>query len=193
MTQEDEGTTPAGTEAPTPAAAPAEATSGTPKAADEVTTLRSRNAGLDAKVTELQRATAAAQAAAAAAAQKLADYESGKVQADEALRAQLSAKDAELVQARNQARLATIAAKYPETFGVFAEAAVSMTDDQLAAAEVRFTGTTETHVPVPAGTNAARVPAAGTKAIEDMSISELRAAQASMFKGSMFDLNGNRD
>src|SRR5690349_54765 len=89
---ENAGTTPETSEAP----APAEAVTGTPAVDSEVTTLRSRNAGLDAKVTELQKAAKAAEERAAEALQKLQDYESGKVQADEALRAQLSVKEAEL-------------------------------------------------------------------------------------------------
>ena len=159
-----------------------EVTSGTPPAADEVTTLRSRNAGLDAKVTELTKAQKAAEAQAAEALAKLTDYEAGKVDADEALRAQLSAKDAELALIRNEAALAKIEAKYPETFGVLGEAAAALTADQLAASEARFAGVKDetTTPPVPVGTNAPRS-SAPKKSIEDMSAAELRDYAARTF------------
>ena len=169
---ENAGTTSETVEAP----APAEAAQGTPTEDNVVTTLRSRNAGLDAKVTELQKAAQAAEERAQAAAQKLADYESGKVQADEALRAQLSAKEAELAQARTEKALALIAAQYPETFSVLGEAAASLSADQLAASEARFAGVpVETSAPVPVGANPPRSQAPASKRIEDMNLAELRA------------------
>jgi hypothetical protein len=159
-----------------------EAQPGTGNQPDEVTTLRSRNAGLDAKVTSLLGETAREKAAREAAEQKLRDYEAGKVNADEALRAQLSEKEQELAQARREAALARIEAKYPETFSVLGEAAASLTADQLAASEARFAGVpAEVHTPpVPGATNAPRTPGAGTKAIEDMSIAELEASLKGM-------------
>lgn len=187
MADGNEGTTEGteqapGTESETPAA-------GTVQTPDEVTTLRSRNAGLDAKVTSLSQETASHKAAREAAEQKLRDYESGKVQADEALRAQLSEKDIELAQVRREAALARIEAKFPETFGVLGEAAASLTADQLAASEARFAGVpAESNTPpVPLGTGAPRVPAAGGKAVEDMNVAELMAHQAKVFSGSSFD------
>lgn len=145
---------------------------------DEVTTLRSRNAGLDAKVTELTKARQAAEQAAAEAAAKLADYESGKVQADEALRAQLSAKEQELEAIRQEALVARIEAKYPETFALFGNAVTGMTPETLAASEARLTGAGFDAVPEtprPVGNNAARPQAPTKKAIEDMTAAELRA------------------
>lgn len=169
MADGNEGTSTEGEEAPAAAAA----ASGTPNTPDEVTTLRSRNAGLDAKVTELSNASKAALAAKEAAEQKLRDYEAGKVDADEALRAQVQAKDTELAQVRLEAKLARIEAKYPETFGVLGEAAAALTEDQLAASEARMAGVpVESSTPTPIGGNAPRVPV-GAKAIEDMSIAEL--------------------
>jgi len=169
MADENEGTTPETSEAPA-------ATTGTPAVDSEVTTLRSRNAGLDAKVTELQKATKAAEDRAAEALQKLQDYESGKVQADEALRAQLSVKEAELAEARKAQALAMVAAQYPESFAVLGEAAANLSADQLAAAEARFSGVpVETSAPVPVGANPPRTQAPATKRIEDMNIAELRA------------------
>jgi len=183
----NEGTAPEGEEAQQDATASV----GTPTTLDEVTTLRSRNAGLDAKVTELMKATQAAQDAAAAAAQKLADYESGKVQADEALRAQLQAKEAELAQVARDAALARIEAKYPETFAVLGEAAASLSVDQLAASEARFAGvpaTVETKVPTPVGNSAARQPSQA-KDPESMSSAELQAYMMQQFRGR--DPQGN--
>ena len=171
MTDENAGTAPVEGEAPVAAAAVAPVT---PPAADEVTTLRSRNAGLDAKVTELAKATKLAEQKAAEAAQKLADYESGKVNSDEALRAQLALKEAELALAHREAQVARIEAKYPETFGVLGEAAAGLTEDQLAASEARFAGVPATpETPRPIGANPPRTPG-GAKSIEDMTAAELR-------------------
>lgn len=108
---------------------------------DEYAKLLSRIAGLDAKVTTLSSETKAERAAREAAEQKLRDYEAGKVGADEALRAQLEAKERELEQTRREAQVAKIAQAYPETYGVFGDAVVNMAPDQLAAAEARFAGT----------------------------------------------------
>jgi hypothetical protein len=145
---------------------------------DEVTTLRSRNAGLDAKVTELTRARAEAERVAAEAATKLSDYESGKVQADEALRAQLSVKEQELAAMRQEVLVAGVAAKFPETFALFGAAVSGMTPETLAASEARLTGAGFDAVPEtprPVGANPARPQAPTKKAIEDMDLSELRA------------------
>jgi hypothetical protein len=151
---------------------------GTPAQPDEVTTLRSRNAGLDAKVTELQKAAAAAQQARDEALARLSDYENGKVKADEALSAQLAAKDAELAAVRKEATLARVAAKYPETFGVLGDAAAALSEDQLAASEARMTAgfVPETPVPTPIGNNPGRQQAAAPKSLEDMSATELEKA-----------------
>lgn len=174
--------------------APEAPATGTPAAApDEATTLRSRNAGLDAKVTELTLAKAAAEAAAQASATKLADYEAGKVNADEALRAQLAAAQGETATARKEAALALVEAKYPETFAVLGEASASLTADQLAASEARFRGVpaepTETTIkPTPLSTGTARPPTTA-KNIEDMSAAELRKHMELTFTGR--DQHGN--
>jgi hypothetical protein len=162
MADENEGTTSEGDEAQEPVTEPV-----TPPK-DEVTTLRSRNAGLDAKVTSLTQAEKAAKARADAAEAKLADYEAGKVGADEALRAQLQASQAETAQARQEANLARIEAKYPETFSVLGEAAIGMSDDKLAEAEARFRGVeSEGTTPTkPIGNNPNRNTAAAAKADE---------------------------
>jgi hypothetical protein len=176
MTVMAEDGTPTGDQTTAPegdAAAAAATPPATPQAASTPdNTLLSRIAGLDAKVTALVNETAREKAAREAAEQKLRDYEAGTVGADEALRAQVAAKDAELAQVRKEAALTAIKAQYPETFSVLGEAAATLTADQLAASEARFAGPAETSAPVPVGINAARQPA-GTKAIEDMSIAEL--------------------
>ncbi len=141
---------------------------------DEYAKLLSRIAGLDAKVTTLQSETVAERKAREAAESKLRDYEAGKVGADEALRAQLEAKDRELTQTRQEVQMAKIASAYPETFGVFGEAVVNMTPDQLAAAEARFAGTPGTGYRSP-GANPARE-ATGSKNPSEMSLEELRKA-----------------
>lgn len=143
----NEGTTPETPEAPA-------ATPSTPATPDEVTTLKSRNAGLDAKVTELTRQAKAAEKTAAEAAQKLADYEAGKVNSDEALRAQLQAAKAETETARREAKVARIEAKYPETFGLFGDDVAGMAEDKLAASEVRLRGAAPVEEPpTPLGSN----------------------------------------
>lgn len=141
---------------------------------DEYAKLLSRIAGLDAKVTSLKSETDAQRAAREAAEKKLADYEAGKVNADEALRAQLEAKERELAQTRREVAMAKIATAYPETFGVFGEAVVNMTPDQLAAAEARFAGAPGAGYRSP-GANPQRE-TAGSKDPKDMSLEELRTA-----------------
>jgi hypothetical protein len=143
MSDENAGTSSAGDEAQEPSEG-----AGTPPVADEVTTLRSRNAGLDAKVTALTKERKEANARAEAAEAKLAEYEAGRVGADEALRAQLAAKDAELNAVRKDAHLARIEAQYPETFAVLGEAAAGLSAEKLAEAEARFTGV-EAPAPTP--------------------------------------------
>lgn len=173
---ENTGTPDGGAEAQTDDDATASApTTGTPQSQDEVTLLKSRAAGLDAKVTELMRTAQAAEARAAAAAQKLSDYEAGKVSDDEALRAQLEAKEAELTQERRERAVEKLQALYPETFAVFGEGAAAFTADQLAASEARLAGVAGTapELPVPVGNAPARRAPVGTKAIEDMTRAEL--------------------
>lgn len=138
---DDDGTPVEGEQPPADAAATgaAEATAtAAPKVEDAK--WESRVRGLDAKVTELQKLQAAADERATAAERKLAEYEAGKVGADEALRAQLAAEQAKTAEAERRAALALIQAQYPETFSVLGDAAAALTTDQLAAAEARFAG-----------------------------------------------------
>lgn len=157
MADGNAGTASAVVQAPATDSASTEPAAGTGTQPDEVTTLRSRNAGLDAKVTELTKAREAAEKQAADAAAKLADYEAGKVQGDEALRAQLQAKEAELNAARQEAALARIQAAYPETYAVLGEDAANLSAEKLAEAEARFKGVDSTgEPPKPIGNNPSR-------------------------------------
>lgn len=169
---------PEGGAAGTPAAAPAPAAA----ASQQDTTFLSRIAGLDAKVTSLVESNTAKDKELETLRKQIADAQAGVVNADEALRAQVAAKDAELAQARTDAALARIEAKYPETFSVLGAAAATLTVDQLAASEARFAGVPSetTTPPIPVGTGAPRTPAPGAKAIEDMSLAELEASLKAM-------------
>jgi hypothetical protein len=165
MADTNEGTAPAEGEAQSQGEQKPE--TGTPVAQDEVTTLRSRNAGLDAKVTELSKAAKAAAADRDAALAKLQSYEAGKVGADEALRAQIAAKEAELAAVRQEAALARIEAKYPETFALLGDAAANLSADKLAEAEARFKGVAAPETPAPApkpiGNNPSRQASSATE------------------------------
>lgn len=165
MSDQDTGTSNEADEAQVDAAATAATGTQTP---DEVTTLRSRNAGLDAKVTELSTATKNAVKERDAALTKLSDYEAGKVGADEALRAQLDVAKADATLARQEALLARIEAKYPETYAVLGEAAASLSADKLAEAEARFAGVAAEPAPVaskpvPIANNQSRAGASATE------------------------------
>lgn len=169
MADGNEGTTPQGGEAEQPAETTEQVVEQQSAAApqEDVTTLRSRIAGLDAKVSTLSDSEKNALKARDEALQKLADYEAGKVGSDEALRAQLAAKDAELEAARREAQLARIEAQYPETYSVLGEAAANLSADKLAEAEARFKGvaageTAATAAPKPIGNAPARTVEAPT-------------------------------
>lgn len=179
----NEGTEPGdSTAAPTggDAGTTAAATVTAPAASQPDPTLLSRLSGLDAKVTSLVEQNTVKDSTIADLRKQIAEMQAGTVNADEALRAQVAAKEAEIAQARQEAALANIKATFPETFGVLGAAAAYLTADQLAAAEARFAGVASTEPPVPVGTGAPRSPASGAKAIEDMSIAELTAHLSGM-------------
>lgn len=151
---ENEGTTETGEEAQTNEEVETPEKAGTPTESPEVTTLKSRNSGLDAKVTELSRQLQVEKVAREAAAAKLSDYEAGKVGADEALRAQLELKEQELTSIRKEAQVTRVEAKYPETFALFGEDAITFSEDKLAASEARLQGVSpSTEPPTPRGNN----------------------------------------
>ena len=173
MTDTSAGATPESEEAQQVAAA---VTTGTPPPVDEATTLRSRNAGLDAKVTSLIQQAATEKARADAAEARALALASDKENGDAELRALVEAQKLLIAKTAAEAKLARIEAKYPESFGVLGDAAAGLTDDQLAANEARlvagFAGQTET--PTPVGANPGRTQSALPKAIEDMTTAELR-------------------
>jgi hypothetical protein len=145
---------------------------------DEVTRLKSRAAGLDAKVTELSRSEAAAKAERDAALARLNDYEAGKVGNDEALKSQLQAKDAELAEARREASVARLQATYPESYLELGDAIANLTPEKLASIEARLSGVpSEDDSPTPRRSNPARTPGTPTRGngLEDLSIEDLKA------------------
>jgi hypothetical protein len=159
------GTPPVGGEAPA---------TGTPLPQDEVTLLKSRAAGLDAKVSALLNEAKAANERATAAEARALALADEKTNGDIELRAQLEAQKLLIAKTAAEAKLARIEAKYPETFGVLGEASGALTEDQLAASEARFAGVAATpETPVPIGANPGRQQERGPKAIEDMSVAEL--------------------
>jgi chromosome segregation ATPase len=173
MTDTNEGTTQEAGEAQvelgeTPAA------SDTPDFTAEVTTLRSRNAGLDAKVTELSKSQKALTEETATLKASLTEAQKGVVDKDEALRAQLQAKDDELTAVRREIAMTKVQSQYPEAFAELGDAAAALEPEKLAALEARLSGATDSgEPPRPQGANPGRAQSAGPKAVEDMSLAEL--------------------
>jgi hypothetical protein len=116
---------------------------GTPPDANEATLLRSRQAGLSAKVTHLKAELAALVTERDAAVARASDLEQGKVSGEEALRAQLSAKEAEIEQTRREATTAKLSAKYPESARELGDLIGTFPEDKLAALEARLVGEVE--------------------------------------------------
>lgn len=149
---------------------------------DEVTLLRSRAAGLDAKVTELSKAQRAAEARAADAERKLSEYEAGRVSSDEALRAQLEAKNAEVEAARKELALARVESRYPEAFRELGDTAASLPEEKLAAIEARLSGASaqDTEPPTPRGNNSTRTQNGGTSAPKEETSADIIARLRTM-------------
>lgn len=192
MADGNEGTTAPEAEAQSTAPegeAPESQAAGTPPQVDEVTTLRSRNAGLDAKVTKLQDTAKAEKARADELQKKLDDYISGKASEDEDTRALLLRLNSELAASQAAAKVAGLAVKYPETYGTVGDAIAAMSEDQLEAAEARFRGVpVESNTPPPpVGNNAQRPAAAGTKPLEEMTLDELKAHGAAAFANTRWN------
>jgi hypothetical protein len=175
----------AGTETPAPEAQTTAPVTGTPAPVDEVTTLKSRNAGLDAKVTTLTQQIAAEKARAEAAEAKAQEYISGKANEDQDTRALLQRLNAELEAAKRVATAASLATKYPEAYGTLGEAITGLSEETLAATEARLRGVpVESHTPpMPVGNQPSRTPAAANKSIEDMSLAELKEYSKTGFAG----------
>lgn len=139
-------------------------------------TLASRLNGQVAKVNELTGKVSAAEAARDAAIAKLSDYEAGKVGADEALKSQLAAKEAELAAERQERALERARDKYPESFAELGAAAAALTTEQLAALEARLSGATEEVVPTPRKHNESKTGPGGKPAVKPPTFEDAKAA-----------------
>lgn len=124
---------------------------------DDAASLRSRLSGQDAKITELTKARTEAEARAAAADKRLAEYEAGKVGADEALKAQLKVESDRANAAERKAQIAEIKATYPEAYVELGDAVADMPAEKLASLEARLSGRQDSgEPPTPRGQNGAR-------------------------------------
>lgn len=149
-----------------------------PQTPDELATLKSRNSGLNSKVTELQTQLAAEKTARTAAE----DAAAGKAGTDDVLNKRIEELQAKLEAGEKAAALATKGAKYPEAYSELGDDIAAMSTDKLAALEARLTAAKddepESDKPKPVGNNPART--TGTKNIEDMTSAELQAAIKSL-------------
>lgn len=177
MTDTNDGTAPVGTGAPADASAAAAA----PATPDELASLRSRNSGLNAKVTELQQQLTARDAELGTARKGLTDKES----ADADLRAQLSDLQAKLDAQTAAAEVATLQGRFPEAFAELGENIRGLSPEKLAALEARLAAKADTgaeqevETPRPVGNNPQRT-TGGSKPIEDMTSEELRQSLRDM-------------
>lgn len=168
-------TAPEGTEAPSGEAAPEATTQeAAPQTPDELASLRSRNSGLNAKVTTLQQERDQLRAELDNARKGLTDKDAG----DADLRAQLAAAQTALETAKKEATLASLRGSYPEAFAELGEGALALTPEKLASLEARLTsakdsGSEEPETPRPVGNSQQRQ--TGPKSIEDMTSAELQA------------------
>jgi hypothetical protein len=135
---------------------------------DEVSLYRSRLNGQTAKVTSLTKAVQDRDAKIAELQKQRDDALAGLTSTDEALKAQIAAKDAEIAAERTARRTEFVQIKYPETFEVLGEAAANLTNDQLAANEARLAGAAEDgQAPTPRRTNAPKAGAAPAQQAEE--------------------------
>jgi chromosome segregation ATPase len=168
MTDTNDDTAPDGTGAPAADAA------ATPQTPDELAALKSRNSGLNAKVTELQKQLADERAGRTAAEQAAA----GKAGTDDVLNKRIAELEATIAANEAKAAIAAKGAKYPEAFSELGDDIANMSAEKLAALEARLTaakdgGEVETETPKPVGNNPQRT--TGTKSYEDMTSAELQA------------------
>lgn len=166
MADDNDGTAPATDATP---AAPAAAEVQTP---DELATLKSRNSGLNAKVTELQKQLADERTGRTAAEQAAA----GKAGTDDVLNKRIAELTEELEAGKRSAALAQKGASYPEAYKELGEDIATMSSEKLAALEARLTSAKdsgeEQETPRPVGNNPQRT--TGPKNIEDMTSAELQ-------------------
>jgi seryl-tRNA synthetase len=146
---------------------------GSQAAPDELSVLKSRYQGQSAKVDALSQEKARLEAALAEAQAKLGEAQKGVLDKDEALKAQIAAKDAEIEAIKRERNLTRIEAKYPETFAVLGEDAANLSEVKLAENEARLKGVAagSTEPPTPIGSSPSRTgqrPAAKPRTIEDV-------------------------
>jgi hypothetical protein len=141
---------------------------------DRVSVLESRLSGLEARLTESGRAKSQAEKDRDAALQKLADYESGKLKDNEAFQAELQRERERATAAERSARLAAIEVRYPETYGVFGEAAAGFSEEQLVASEARYTGSAVAQAPTPRNPSTTRPSAPTGEPAPEATLAELR-------------------
>jgi hypothetical protein len=158
-------------QAPAAAAAPAD---------DLLASLRSRNSGLNAKVTEQDTLIKTLREELGTARAGLTDKES----ADADLRAQLKAALEEKENLQRQFEVTTLSSKYPEAFAELGDSIFGMAPERLASIEARLTGAKDTSeeqetTTRPVGNNPQRA-ASGSKRVEDMTTEELRQSLRDM-------------
>lgn len=144
-----------------------------PQTPDELAALKSRNSGLNAKVTELQKQLADERNARTAAEQAAA----GKAGTDDVLNKRIAELQAELDAGKAAAAIAAKGASYPEAYRELGDDIANMSTEKLAALEARLTAAKdeepETTAPRPVGNNPQRTNT--SKSIEDMTSKELQA------------------
>lgn len=148
----------------------------------ELASLRSRNSGLNAKVTDLQKQVEALTGELGTARAGLTDKES----ADADLRAQLAEAQKSIATLTRTNEVNAIAAQYPEAFKELGEGIHGMKPETLASLEARLSGAAapaageeQTETPRPVGNNPQRS-VSGSKPIEDMTSEELRESLRTM-------------
>jgi chromosome segregation ATPase len=160
--------------APDGEGAPAAEAAAAPATPDELAALKSRNSGLNAKVTELQKQLADERTGRTAAEQAAA----GKAGTDDVLNKRIAELEAKLQAGEQAAAIAVKGAKYPEAYAELGEDIASMSAEKLAALEARLAGAKDSgdvaETPKPVGNSPART--TGAKNIEDMTSAELQAA-----------------
>ena len=186
MTTKADDTALEGDEAPDDDAAKAAAAAAATQSPDELATLKSRNSGLNAKVTELQKQLADERSARTAAEEAAA----GKAGTDDVLNKRIAELQTELEAGKQAVALSQKGAKFPEAFKELGEDIASMAEEKLAALEARLTAAKdedeeESDEPKkPVGNNAARGNT-GPKNLEDMTVAELRAYGKTLKRGDM--------
>ena len=185
---EDAGTTPVGDEAPEGEVEQTEP-QGTPAGVDEVTTLRSRQAGLDRTVSTLRAEKEALEARAAAAEARARELAEGQTASNDEITTMLAQFKEKAEAAEAKAEALELAAKFPETFREMGEAIVSLSDDRLESIEARLAGIAAESVgepPKPVANAQARTPAAAATNPEGMSLEDYRT----WFKSKFGNLTG---